>query len=341
MIAANTTSPNPLGLYDLSTYQRQQVTTTVNHELHSNNCITTASSNNSFSSTASSFTTQRPQAIVTPMTATVTINEPITTVNQESKTKKTDDNKRQHNGMIPDIKNNNTLEKEEQKLNNQHCIQCSTAGSQRTIISNNSSIGINSISSTYTTSSTNIATSCDSSNFKNVLDHHVTTMIDESQSIIINSDLIKVKKIETTNVNDQEFPSFLTISDHSIISSTKSQNGLSPVIEDSNSSGNNSCLTTHSVSTIASISSSAGNISASETAVHSIASSDAVSSSIITSSHTLSTKNERTISSSKSTTSTSRSSTTAQPLSNRTATDKRHSVSTRLTNSRTIESLAS
>ncbi|CAG9537781.1 unnamed protein product [Cercopithifilaria johnstoni] len=336
-IAASTTSSNSYGLCSL--YQQQYAT--INNELYSNNCITTTSSYSSNSSTvSSSFTTQRPQAIVTPMTATITVNEPVATVNQESKTKGMDDNKRKNNGMIPDIKNNNTPEKEEQKLNNQHCVQCSTAISQLNAISNNTSNYITSITTTGITGSTNTTGCSDSSssnNFRNVLDHDITTMIDDSHPTIINSDLIETKKIETTNINNEN-SSFLTIIDHSIVSPTISQSCLSPVIEDSNSSGDRCYLTTDSISTIASISSSTGNSSASETTIRSIAQSDTVSSSIATS-HVSSTKGERILPSSKSTSSISRSSGTTQPLTNRTITDKRHSVSTRSTNLHAIESL--
>lgn len=150
----------------------------------------------------------------------------------ESETKKMDDSK----GMITDIKNNNTLEEEEQKLNNQNCIQCSTASSQRSTNSSNTN--------SYTTSitgSTSSSSSCN--NFQNVLDHHITAMIDDSQSTVINTDLIGIKKNGTINANnDQKFSSFLTVADHSIRAPTKSQKCLSPVVEDSNSSGSSFIL---------------------------------------------------------------------------------------------------
>ncbi|VBB34880.1 unnamed protein product, partial [Acanthocheilonema viteae] len=222
--------------------------------------------------TVSSFATQRPQAIVTPMTATITVSEPV----------------------------------------NQGITQLSTISDTTSI----TTAGIN------------------SNNYGNVLDHHITAMIDNSHSTITDSDLMETKKIDVTDENNQQFSPFLTITDYSIISSTKSQSCLSPVIEDSNSSDNNSYLTTDSISTVASISSSARNVNASETTIRLIAPSDTVSSSIATS-HLSSAKGERMVSSSKSTSS----SPSTHSLSNRNITDKRHSSSTRMTNSRTNESL--
>ncbi|VDK89041.1 unnamed protein product, partial [Onchocerca ochengi] len=328
-IANNKTSSNSLGLYGLSAYQQQH--TTISTELYSDNCITsTTSSTNLYSSTVSSSSTQRPQAIVTPITATVTASEPVT-VNQESETKSTEGNKEQNNGIIPDCKNNNTFDEEEQKLNNQYCIHCSTANSQRNI--NNSNKSIN-------TSSNNTATSIDSNNFHNILDHQIIAMIDDSQSTINDSDLIDAQKIGNNYANDQTMSSFLTTADHSTIVSTQSPKCLSPVIEDSNSSGSSSyhILTTDStVSMVASISSSAGNVNASEIIIHP---SDNVSSSIAIS-HGSSPKNERILSSSKSATLTSRSSTSVQPLSNRTIIEKRNSMPTHTTNSRTNDSISS
>uniref|UniRef100_A0A1I8EGI1 Calponin-homology (CH) domain-containing protein n=1 Tax=Wuchereria bancrofti TaxID=6293 RepID=A0A1I8EGI1_WUCBA len=142
--------------------------------------------------------------------------------------------------------------------------------------------------------------------------------------------LIEATKIETISADDQKFSSFLTTANHSVITSTKSLKCLSPVVEDSNSSGNSSLLTTDSVSTVASILSSTGNVSASETTTCFITPSDVVTSSIATSS----VKVEHSLSSNKSIASTSRSSTTSQQLSNRSITDKRHSVPTRPANSR-------
>lgn len=140
------------------------------------------------------------------------------------------DSKRQNNGMIPDIRNNNTLESEKRNLNDQHCIiQCSTAISQLSTISDNTSNYTTSITTTSTTSRTN-TTGC--SNSQNTFDHQITTVIDDSQLVVINSDLIETGRIEVTNVNNQKSSS--TINDHSL-SSTKSQSCLSPVIEDSNS----------------------------------------------------------------------------------------------------------
>ncbi|VDN86648.1 unnamed protein product, partial [Brugia pahangi] len=216
-IAANKTSTNSFASGSLSTYQQQHIT--INHELYSNNSITTTSSINSYPSTVSS-TTQRPQAIVTPMTATVTSSDfPTTTVIHE--TIKTDDSKGQNNGMIPDIKNNNSFEEKEEKLNNQHCTQCSTANSQRNTNASNISI----------TTTTSGSSGSNSNNFHNILDQHITTMIDDSQSTIINSDLIETEKIDTISADDD-----LTTANHSIKTSTKNQKSLSPVVEDSNSS---------------------------------------------------------------------------------------------------------
>ncbi|MCP9263357.1 Leucine-rich repeat and calponin-likey domain-containing protein 3 [Dirofilaria immitis] len=240
-IAANTTSSNPSELYRLSAYQQQH--TTINNELHSHySIITTTSSTNPCSPTVS-FSAQRPQAIVTPMTASVAI---------KSESKSTDGSKEQNNGIILNLKNNNAFEKEEKNLNNQYCIQCSTANSQRNI--NNST------------------------------------------------------KNKTT----------IGVADHSIIASTQSPKCLSPVVEDSISSGSSSyhIPIIDSVSTIASISSLSGNISVSHVA-----------------------KNEHILSSSKSTTLTSCSSN--QPLSNRIAIDKRNSSSSRLTNLRTTDCVSS
>ncbi|EFO19492.2 hypothetical protein LOAG_09003 [Loa loa] len=91
---------------------------------------------------------------------------------------------------------------------------------------------------------------------------------------------------------------------------------------------------------VASISSSTGNVSASETTTRFIVPSDTVSSSIAIS-HVSPVKGERIMSSSKSATSTLCSSTTSQSSSNRTITDKRHSVSTCLTNSRVNDNMSS
>ncbi|KAM3728033.1 Leucine-rich repeat and calponin [Dirofilaria immitis] len=302
-IAANTTSSNPSELYRLSAYQQQH--TTINNELHSHySIITTTSSTNPCSPTVS-FSAQRPQAIVTPMTASVAI---------KSESKSTDGSKEQNNGIILNLKNNNAFEKEEKNLNNQYCIQCSTANSQRNInnsTKNKTTIGGNS-----------------GNNFQNILDHHITTMIDDSQSTINDSDLTNTKKIGSNYANDENFLSLLTVADHSIIASTQSPKCLSPVVEDS--------ISSDSVSTIASISSLSGNISASEITTSFIAPSDTASSSI-TVSHVA--KNEHILSSSKSTTLTSCSSN--QPLSNRIAIDKRNSSSSRLTNLRTTDCVSS
>ncbi|VDM92073.1 unnamed protein product [Litomosoides sigmodontis] len=135
-MASSKTSSNSYGLSGFSTSHQEQNTINSN-ELYSNNCSHTSSllSNNSHSSTvsSSSFTAPRPQAIVTPMTATVTINELSATVNKESKTDEMADNKGDNNGMMPDIKNNNTPKKQE-RLNdtNQHCTQCFAVISQQT-----------------------------------------------------------------------------------------------------------------------------------------------------------------------------------------------------------------
>ncbi|VDO45826.1 unnamed protein product, partial [Onchocerca flexuosa] len=232
-IAANKTSSNSPGLCGLSAYQQQH--TTINNELYSNSCITTTTSSTSlYSSTVSSSFTQRPQAIVTPITAIVTATEPVT-VNEvlctsfsESETKNMEDDKEQNNGIIPDCKNNNTFNEEEPKWNNQYCIQCSTANSQRNICNSNKSIN---------TSSNNTATAIDSNDFHNILNHHITTMIDDSQSTINDSDLIDTQKIGNNYANDQTLSSLLTIPDHSTVVSAQSPKCLSPVVEDSNSSG--------------------------------------------------------------------------------------------------------
>ncbi|OZC04905.1 hypothetical protein X798_08125, partial [Onchocerca flexuosa] len=241
-----------------------------------------------------------------------------------------DDDKEQNNGIIPDCKNNNTFNEEEPKWNNQYCIQCSTANSQRNICNSNKSIN---------TSSNNTATAIDSNDFHNILNHHITTMIDDSQSTINDSDLIDTQKIGNNYANDQTLSSLLTIPDHSTVVSAQSPKCLSPVVEDSNSSGNSSChiLTTDStISTVASISSSAGNVNASETI---ICPSGTVSSSII--SHISPVKNETILSSSKSATLISRSSTSIQPLSNRTIIEKRNSMPPHTTNSRINDSTSS
>uniref|UniRef100_A0A915PRK0 Calponin-homology (CH) domain-containing protein n=1 Tax=Setaria digitata TaxID=48799 RepID=A0A915PRK0_9BILA len=124
-MATGTDSSNSYGLCSLSPYHQ---CTTTGYQLYANSCIT-ASTSNLFSSSTTSSTVQRPQAIVPPMTATVATSKLVAVVNQELEMKENDENKRKTNGVIPDIKNNNTFEVE-QKFNHHYCLQCLTANCQ-------------------------------------------------------------------------------------------------------------------------------------------------------------------------------------------------------------------
>lgn len=140
----------------------------------------------------------------------------------ELKTINVGDSKGQSNGTIPDIRNNNTVEEEEQKSDCQHCLLCSTATSQR---------AINSINTNSTTTADSTPNSVD--NFQHASDQLKTTMIDDPPPAIINSDSLKTKS--SVNTIDQEFSSFPAIVDHP--GTSPDEKCLLPVVEDSDSSG--------------------------------------------------------------------------------------------------------